>query len=166
MFSLYFTAFKKFSCEGNQPLFTDLGPNTGTASNYDVLIFCDFRENDWRANWRHGRFFLYGIYRARFNYDVSHYKFVRQCFIFLFLTKIPEKYRRNSRGASSNSCDYLGICDWGVGRSILVGALVTIISLFLCHCTLFSWLMVIMTLLMTAILFFSWFVKWYFCAIL
>ena len=25
----------------------------------------------------------------------------------------------------------------GVGRSILVGALVTIISLFLCHCTLF-----------------------------
>ena len=44
--------------------------------------------------------------------DVSHYKLVRQCFIFLFLTKIPEKYRRNSRGASSNSCDYLGICDW------------------------------------------------------
>ena len=42
MFSLYFTAFKKFSCEGNQPLFTDLGPNTGTASDYDVLIFCDF----------------------------------------------------------------------------------------------------------------------------
>ena len=107
-----------------------MGPNTGTASNYDVLIFCDFRENDWRANWRHGRFFLYGIYRARFNYDVSHYKFVRQCFIFLFLTKIPEKYRRNSRGASSNSCDYLGICDWGVGRSILVGALVTIIFYF------------------------------------
>ena len=107
-----FYCFKKFSCEGNQPLFTNLGPNTGTASNYDVLIFCDFWENDWRANWRYGRFFLYGIYRARFNYDVSHYKLVRQCFIFLFLTKIPEKYRRNSLGASSNSCDYLGICDW------------------------------------------------------
>ncbi len=131
MFSLYFTALK-FSCEGNQPLFTDLGPNTGTASNYDVLIFCDFRKMIGGRIGDMGGFFLYGIYRARFNYDVSHYKFVRQCFIFLFLTKIPEKYRRNSRGASSNSCDYLGICDWGVGRSILVGALVTIISLFFC----------------------------------
>ncbi|MET1238509.1 ABC transporter permease [Enterococcus faecalis] len=41
----------------------------------------------------------------------------------------------------------------GVGRSILVGALVTIISLFFVPLHVVSWLMVIMTLLMTAILF-------------
>ena len=41
----------------------------------------------------------------------------------------------------------------GVGRSILVGALVTIVSLFFVPLHVVSWLMVIMTLLMTAILF-------------
>ncbi|MGK0627908.1 ABC transporter permease, partial [Enterococcus faecalis] len=41
----------------------------------------------------------------------------------------------------------------GVGSSLLVGALVTIISLFFVTLHVVSWLMVIMTLLMTAILF-------------
>lgn len=41
----------------------------------------------------------------------------------------------------------------GVGRSTLVGALVTIISLFFVPLNVHSWLLVIMTLLMTAILF-------------
>ena len=114
-----------------------MGPNTGTASNYDVLIFCDFRENDWRANWRHGRFFLYGIYRARFNYDVSHYKFVRQCFIFLFSQKFQKNIEEILVAPVPTHVIIWGFVIGGVGRSILVGALVTIISLFLCHCTLF-----------------------------
>ena len=41
----------------------------------------------------------------------------------------------------------------GVGRSILVGSLVTIISLFFVPLHVYSWFMVIITLLMTAILF-------------
>ncbi|MBL1224131.1 ABC transporter permease [Enterococcus sp. BWR-S5] len=41
----------------------------------------------------------------------------------------------------------------GLGRSILVGALVTLISLFFVPLHVFSWLIVIITLLMTAILF-------------
>ncbi|EUJ33021.1 inner membrane transport permease [Listeria floridensis FSL S10-1187] len=41
----------------------------------------------------------------------------------------------------------------GMGRSILVGALVTIISLFFVPLHVFSWSMVILTLLMTSILF-------------
>ncbi|MCU9758954.1 ABC transporter permease, partial [Enterococcus faecalis] len=41
----------------------------------------------------------------------------------------------------------------GVGRSILFGALVTIICLFFVPLHVVSWLMVIITLLLTAILF-------------
>ncbi|MCC5894083.1 MAG: ABC transporter permease [Alkalibacterium sp.] len=41
----------------------------------------------------------------------------------------------------------------GLGRSILVGTLVTIISLFFVPLQVYSWLMVILTLLMTSILF-------------
>lgn len=41
----------------------------------------------------------------------------------------------------------------GLGRSILVGALVTLISLFFVPLHVFSWVIVIITLLMTAILF-------------
>lgn len=130
-----------------------MGPNTGTASDYDVLIFCDFWENDWRANWRYGRFFLYGIYRARFNYDVSHYKLVRQCFIFLFLTKFQKNIEEILVAPVPTHVIIWGFVIGGVGRSILVGALVTIISLFFVPLHVVSWLMVIMTLLMTAILF-------------
>ena len=50
----------------------------------------------------------------------------------------------------------------GVGRSILVGALVTIISLFLCHCTLFLADGHHDFIDDSDSLFFSWFVKWYF----
>ncbi|MEG0627979.1 MAG: ABC transporter permease [Enterococcus sp.] len=41
----------------------------------------------------------------------------------------------------------------GLGRSVLVGALVTIISLFFVPLHVYSWLIVVVTLLMTAILF-------------
>ncbi|WP_409022325.1 ABC transporter permease [Dellaglioa sp. P0083] len=41
----------------------------------------------------------------------------------------------------------------GLGRSVLVGALVTIISLFFVPLHVFSWVIIIITLLMTAILF-------------
>ena len=41
----------------------------------------------------------------------------------------------------------------GLGRSILVGMLVTVISLFFVPLHVFSWVMVILTLVMTAILF-------------
>ena len=41
----------------------------------------------------------------------------------------------------------------GLGRSILVGALVTLISLFFVPLQAFSWVMIIVTLLMTSILF-------------
>ncbi|EUJ46617.1 ABC transporter permease [Paenilisteria rocourtiae] len=41
----------------------------------------------------------------------------------------------------------------GIGRSILVGALVTLVSLFFVPLAVHSWLLVVLTLLMTAILF-------------
>ncbi|MFV0558545.1 MAG: ABC transporter permease [Enterococcus sp.] len=47
----------------------------------------------------------------------------------------------------------LGFVSGGVGRSILVGALVTLVSLFFVPLNVFSWGMVIVTLLMTAVLF-------------
>lgn len=46
-----------------------------------------------------------------------------------------------------------GFVAGGLGRSILVGSLVTVISLFFVPLQVHSWLMVIMTFLMTAILF-------------
>ncbi|MDT2815210.1 ABC transporter permease [Vagococcus carniphilus] len=46
-----------------------------------------------------------------------------------------------------------GFVSGGVGRSLLVGSLVTIISLFFVPLNVFSWGIVIVTLLMTAILF-------------
>ena len=74
--------------------------------------------------------FLYGIYRARFNYDVSHYKLVRQCFIFLFLTKFQKNIEEILVAPVPTHVIIWGFVIGGVGRSILVGALVTIISLF------------------------------------
>ena len=143
-----------------------MGPNTGTASDYDVLIFCDFWENDWRANWRHGRFFLYGIYRAGFNYDVSHYKLVRQCFIFLFSQKFQKNIEEILVAPVPTHVIIWGFVIGGVGRSILVGALVTIISIFrpIARCFLADGHHDFID--DSDSLFFSWFVKWYFCAIL
>ncbi len=46
-----------------------------------------------------------------------------------------------------------GFVSGGVGRSLLVGTLVTIISLFFVPLNVFSWSIVVVTLLMTAILF-------------
>ncbi len=46
MFNLYFTALKKFSYQGNEPLFAYLGPNTGSACDHDILVLCYFRKND------------------------------------------------------------------------------------------------------------------------
>ena len=73
-------------------------------------------------------------------------------FHLLFLTKFQKNIEEILVAPVPTHVIIWGFVIGGVGRSILVGALVTIISLFLCHCTLF-WLMVIMTLLMTAILF-------------
>ncbi len=42
MFSLYFTALKKSSGQRNQPLFTDLGPNTRTTSDNDFVVLLLF----------------------------------------------------------------------------------------------------------------------------
>ncbi len=47
MFSLYFTALKSLAVKKPTVIY-EFGSNTGTASDYDVLIFCDFWENDWR----------------------------------------------------------------------------------------------------------------------
>ncbi|MGL4607369.1 MAG: ABC transporter permease [Eubacteriaceae bacterium] len=47
----------------------------------------------------------------------------------------------------------LGFVAGGLGRSILVGSLVTVISLFFVPLHVFSWFIVIVTLLMTAVLF-------------
>ena len=107
MFSLYFTALKSLAVkETNRYLriwVQTLVPPVITTSLYFVIFgkMIGGRIGD-----------MGGFSYMEFIVPVSHYKLVRQCFIFLFLTKIPEKYRRNSRGASSNSCDYLGICDW------------------------------------------------------
>ena len=148
MFSLYFTALK-VCCEGNQPLFTNLGPNTGTASNYDVLIFCDFWENDWRANWRHGRFSYMEFIVFMMSAITSSYANVSSS----FLTKFQKNIEEILVAPVPTHVIIWGFVIGGVGRSILVGALVTIISLFFVPLHVVSWLMVIMTLLMTAILF-------------
>ena len=85
-----------------------------------------------------------------------------------FSQKFQKKYRRNLGSACSYACDYLGaFVIGGVGRSILVGSLVTIISLFFVPLHVYSWFMVIITLLMTAILFsLAGLLNWDFCSVL
>ena len=74
--------------------------------------------------------FSYMEFIVQFNYDVSHYKLVRQCFIFLFSQKFQKNIEEILVAPVPTHVIIWGFVIGGVGRSILVGALVTIISLF------------------------------------
>lgn len=113
MFSLYFTALKSLAVkETNRYLriwVQTLVPPVITTSLYFVIFgkMIGGRIGDM-GGFSYMEFIVPGL--IMMSAITSSYANVSSSF---FLTKIPEKYRRNSRGASSNSCDYLGICDWG-----------------------------------------------------
>ena len=47
-----------------------------------------------------------------------------------FRGKIPEKYRGTAGGSGADPCHYRGFVGGGVARGVLVGILVTLVSLF------------------------------------
>lgn len=113
MFSLYFTALKSLAVkETNRYLriwVQTLVPPVITTSLYFVIFgkMIGGRIGDM-GGFSYMEFIVPGL--IMMSAITSSYANVSSSF---FSQKFQKKYRRNSRGASSNSCDYLGICDWG-----------------------------------------------------
>ena len=82
------------------------------------------------------------------------FSFISLCISFY---NLPQKFQKNIEellvAPVPTHVIIWGFVLGGLGRSLLVGTLVTIISLLFVPLNVFSWLIVILTLLMTAILF-------------
>ena len=149
MFSLYFTALKSLAVkETNRYLriwVQTLVPPVITTSLYFVIFgkMIGGRIGDMGGFYM--EFIVPGL--IMMSAITSSYANVSSS----FLTKFQKNIEEILVAPVPTHVIIWGFVIGGVGRSILVGALVTIISLFLCHCVVS--LMVIMTLLMTAILF-------------
>lgn len=153
MFSLYFTALKKSCSQRNQSLFTNLGANTGTSSYNNILIFRHFWKFNWKTNRGSRRVFLHGIYcpwLIMMSVITSSYANVSSSF---FSQKFQKNIEELLVAPVPTHVIIWGFVIGGMGRSILVGALVTLISLFFVPLHVFSWTIIIITLLMTSILF-------------
>ncbi len=130
-----------------------MGPNTGSASDHDILVFCYFRKmiggriGDM-GGFSYMEFIVPGL--IMMSAITSSYANVSSSF---FSQKFQKNIEEILVAPVPTHVIIWGFVIGGVGRSILVGSLVTIISLFFVPLHVYSWFMVIITLLMTAILF-------------
>lgn len=132
---------------------TYLDSNLGATCDYDVSLFCYFRQPNWCPDWRYGGFdymqfivpgliMMAVITNAYSNVAASFYgaKFQRSIEE-LLVAPVP------------THIVIIGYVGGGVARGICVGILVTIISLFFVPLHVHSWSMIALTLILTAILF-------------
>ncbi|KPG73820.1 ABC transporter permease [Enterococcus sp. RIT-PI-f] len=153
MFSLYFTALKSLAAkETNRYLriwVQTLVPPVITTSLYFIIFgkMIGSRIGDM-GGFSYMEFIVPGL--IMMSTITSSYSNVSSSF---FSQKFQKNIEELLVAPVPTHVIILGFVFGGLGRSVLVGILVTIISLFFVPLHVFSWTIVVLTLLMTAILF-------------
>lgn len=153
MFSFYFTALKSLAVkETNRYLriwVQTLVPPVITTSLYFVIFgkMIGGRIGDM-GGFSYMEFIVPGL--IMMSAITSSYA---NCFFIFLFSKIPKNIEELLVAPVPTHVIIWGFVIGGLGRSILVGTLVTVISLFFVPLHVYSWFIVVITLLMTAILF-------------
>lgn len=96
---------------------------------------------------------LYAIHRPRAYHDGGDNQLLFQCMFFVFGSKFQKNIEELLVAPVPTHVIIAGFVGGGVARGILVGFFVTLVSLFFVPLQIHSWPMIIITLLLTAIVF-------------
>lgn len=139
--------------QGSQPLYPNLATNTAAACDYDFPLLCHFRQPDWRKNRLDGWLSIYGFYCARPDLDVSDHQLLRQRFIFFFSSKFQRSIEEIQVSPTPNAVILLGFMTGGMVRGLMVGAVVTLVSMVFSDLRVHSVVISLTIIVLTAMLF-------------